>query len=274
MLTGGNPDLKAESADTYTLGVVIAPLQVRGLTLSVDYYSIKIANAIANFGGSPTNIINGCYNTANNPSLDPTSPFCQAASLRNPLTGQYSGPTQYGIQEQLFNIAVIKTEGIDVGAAYRGDLGPVNYGLSFNGTFVRSYDVKPDPTQPTVQCAGRFGAACNLNPIPKWKHVADLSLGFGAVNFLTRWRYIGPVSEDVGTDILVSRIKAFNYFDETVSINVNDKFTFRVGIQNAFDKQPPIIGDTSGNGFAAGSTFPNTYDVLGRTFFAGVTAKF
>ena len=52
-------------------------------------------------------------------------------------------------------------------------------------------------------------------------------------------------------------------------------FAFRLGIQNAFDKKSPVVGDTVGARDAnAGSTFPNTCDVIGRRYFASLTAKY
>ena len=268
ILTGGNPNLDAEKSDTYTIGVVINPPQVKAFSLSIDYYNVRIGNAINTFGGSEANIVNTCYNVAQ----DAASPFCQAIH-RNTATGSLSGPIAFGVSEQLANIAVIKTNGIDVSAGYNGRAGAFTYALSVTGTYVRAYDVQSDPTSDAYKCAGRFTSQCNLNPIPKWKHVADATLGYGGVNFLTRWRYIGKVKDDTDTGLAVSRIKAFNYFDETVSFDINDKLGFRLGIQNAFDKKSPIVGDTVGIDYNAGSTFPNVYDVLGRTFFVSVSAN-
>jgi hypothetical protein len=90
------------------------------------------------------------------------------------------------------------------------------------------------------------------------------------VDFSTRWRLIGAVHEDEDTDIQTSRIPAYNYFDETVNIRVNDKYTFSLGMLNVFNKKPPLIGDSSGATSVAGSTFATVYDVLGRSFFARV----
>jgi outer membrane receptor for ferrienterochelin and colicin len=143
-----------------------------------------------------------------------------------------------------------------------------HYALSFAGTYTINYK------QDEVQCAGRFGSACNLEPIPHWKHVAALNLGLSSVNLQTRWRYLGAVREDEGTDILKSRIPSYSYFDETISVDVGKRYTFRAGIQNLFNKKSPIVGDTVGNDYIAGSTFPVTYDVLGRSFFVGFTANF
>ena len=269
ILTGGNANLDAEKSDTYTVGVVVNPPQIRALSFSVDYYNVRIGNAINTFGGSEANIVNTCYNVA----MDAASPFCQAIH-RNTATGSLSGLIQFGVSEQLANISVIKTNGVDVTAGYHGKVGPFTYAASLTGTYVRAYDVQADPTSDAYKCAGRFTSQCNLNPIPKWKHVADLTLGYGGVDFLTRWRFIGKVKDDTDAGLAVPKIKAFSYFDETVSFEINDKLGFRVGVQNAFDKKSPIVGDTVGIDYNAGSTFPNVYDVLGRTFFASVSATF
>jgi hypothetical protein len=90
-----------------------------------------------------------------------------------------------------------------------------------------------------LQCAGKFGADCDT-PTPKWKHVATLNLGWKNVDFSTRWRLIGAVKEDEDTDIQKSRIPAYNYFDETVNMRVNDKYTFSLGMLNVFNKKPPL----------------------------------
>ena len=111
--------------------------------------------------------------------------------------------------------------------------------------------------------------------MPKWKHVAEVNLGWNDINLMTRWRYIGKIKADSSLgDIVVQKIKAFNYFDTTLSFTIEDRYTLRLGVLNIFDKDPPIVGDTTGATASGGSTFPNTYDVLGRSVFAGATIKF
>ena len=136
-----------------------------------------------------------------------------------------------------------------------------------------AYKKQSDPSAQTYECAGRFGSACNLEPISKWKHVAELGLGWKQVQLVSRWRFLGAVSQDTGTDILVSRIPAVSYFDFTLNAAIQEGVSMRLGMQNAFDKKSPIVGDGV-NQYSAGNTFPNTYDVMGRTFFVGFSAKF
>lgn len=268
IFSGGNPNLDAEKTDTYTLGAVVNPRRFRNFSFSVDYYNIRIANAISSV--SPAALVNQCFNV----DRSATSTACRSI-VRNTLDGSLSGNIRFGVPAVLGNIAQIKTDGIDVSASYHGgSTDGFSYGLSFSGTYVNSYQTQSDPTAPAYQCAGTFGGACNLEPISKWKHVADLNLGFGGISFLTRWRLQGAVHEDVQTDILKSRIPSYSYFDETIGFAVNDRFDLRLGIQNALDKKPPIIGDTVGADANAGSTFPNSYDVIGRSYFVSLTAKY
>ena len=273
IFSGGNPNLKAEKSDTFTAGFVVNPARLRNFSLSLDYYSIRINNAITQV--SPQSVISACFN---NP--DPTSAACTSIR-RNTLNGSLSGNLQFGVPSVNGNISVLSTSGIDVAAGYRhGPRDGFHYATSFAGTYVRSY--KKDG----IQCAGRFGSACSpIEPIAKWKHLADVTLAYGPVSLLTRWRFLGVVKQDesrltvdpdTGETGLIkrNRIPAFSYFDQTAAWDVNDKFEFRLGVQNLFDKKSPIVGDTVGNDANAGGTFPNTYDVLGRTFFAGVSAQF
>ena len=48
-----------------------------------------------------------------------------------------------------------------------------------------------------------------------------------------------------------------------------DRYTISGGVRNLFDKQAPRLSSP-----IEGNTDPNTYDVIGRYFFMGVSAKF
>ncbi|MEG8020325.1 TonB-dependent receptor domain-containing protein [Sphingomonas aerolata] len=63
MVSGGNPQLDVEKSDSYTYGVLLQPRFIPGLTLSVDYYNIKVNNVIT--APSAQGIINSCYDLAN-----------------------------------------------------------------------------------------------------------------------------------------------------------------------------------------------------------------
>jgi outer membrane receptor protein involved in Fe transport len=104
----------------------------------------------------------------------------------------------------------------------------------------------------------------------------------GPAKVQLRWRYIGELQQDAiafGTataaDYAVPTIGARSYFDLFSSVDVTDNFTFRFGINNLFDKKPPVVGnDYGGTAENSGNTFPATYEPLGRNFFIGANAHF
>ncbi len=268
IFTGGNPNLSEEKSDTWTLGVVLSPPQLSGFTASVDYFNIKIANAISDT--PPFLTIASCFN---NPSA--SSSVCQSI-VRNTVDGSLSGPTNVGVPSTLGNVGAIKTDGFDFSLGYRGGVTEgFHYSLNFSGTWTRNYKFKADPTANAEQCAGYFGPVCDYEPMPKWKHVAEVMLAWKEFSLMTRWRYLGGIKADASlSSILVQKIPAFSYFDSTLSYDIAEKYTLRLGVLNMFDKKPPVVGDTTGATAGGGSTFPNTYDVLGRSVFASVTARF
>jgi outer membrane receptor protein involved in Fe transport len=75
-----------------------------------------------------------------------------------------------------------------------------------------------------------------------------------------------------------AHIAAFDYFDLTANYTLHTGIELRVGVDNLFDKSPPVLDSNtlpvSGPPFGNGNTFPGVYDSLGRTIFIGVTAKY
>src|SRR5258706_4725141 len=76
-----------------------------------------------------------------------------------------------------------------------------------------------------------------------------------------------------GINALDRELGKRDYFDIAASWAFSKQITVRGGINNVFDKDPPIsslVGAGSGNG----NTFPQVYDALGRKVFAAVVVKF
>ena len=134
-------------------------------------------------------------------------------------------------------------------------------------------------------CKGLFGPTCG-QPQPAWRHQARLTWSdpdrIGSISL--NWRYIGPTSLSINTDdpflagtdpyVINARLPAYNYFDLATTVTVKKGITFRAGINNLFDKDPPAIAQGLVAVFGNGNTFPGVYDVAGRTFFFGINAQF
>ncbi len=261
-LAGGNENLAPETADTYTIGVVIEPTLVEGLSLSVDYYDINITEAIAAFGGGANNVLNTCYNNAEFGGAG--SDFC------NVITRRPDGSIDF-ISLQARNVASTNVSGIDLSAQYgfeAGDFGSV--GLSYLGTYNLENEFTAFLGDDVITCDGEFGTTCG-EPDPKYRHRFVASVDKDSWSFQTVWRLVGGVDDDAGEGVnSVDSISARNYFDSSVSKSFGESLTLTFGANNVFDKNPPIIGDND----EQANTFPATYDVFGRTFFANARVKF
>ncbi|OYZ43845.1 MAG: hypothetical protein B7Y31_03135, partial [Novosphingobium sp. 16-62-11] len=266
---GGNPNLSEEVSDTWTAGVVIQPSFVRGLTLQVDYFDISIDKSIATAGGGVNNILNLCYNVIKNAN----SAICGLISRDS--QGIISGPP-FVVSANNANLASLETRGVDFQLDYATRVGFGMFGeesrLAFNllATYTDKYTFTPlvDLPEDNVQCAGKFGLNCG-DPIPKFKANSRLSWIDGPLTTSVRWRHVGATDDDTGGRV-VNRIGAYNVFDLSLSAEVSEGATINVGVNNLFDKAPPIIGSNA----QQANTYPSTFDVLGRDFFVSAQFRF
>ncbi len=272
---GGNPNLTPEKSDTYSIGIVLQPRQLPGFTASIDYFNIKVKNAITQF--SEQVIVDACYGQ----EQDPNGFFCQLIS-RNPLNGSLNGGTDTGVDASTLNAAQLKRTGLDIAAAYQFKIGEdarLQFGINATRA-IKSVD-QPASIFPSYDCVGLVGKTC-LRPQPKWQFVQNTQLDYGPATLRLRWRYIGKLTKDqivLGgadpADFVVPVIGARSYFDLSGTVRVAERFQLRGGINNLFDKKPPIVGnDYGGTAENSGNTFPATYDPLGRAFFIGASVTF
>lgn len=186
------------------------------------------------------------------------------------------------------NSGYLKTSGLDLSITasqnladiFHSDLGRI--GLNFAGTRTSKYEVQILPGSQPYRCDGYFGVTCG-QPIPHWRHrlTADWSSP-GGVNLSVTWRYIGATRNDKSSTATFLAgtyqpydltMKSVSYFDFAASMNIAKRLTLRMGVNNAFDKDPPITASTGGQ-TSNGAFYAGMYDSLGRYMFAGVTARF
>ena len=66
-----------------------------------------------------------------------------------------------------------------------------------------------------------------------------------------------------------------DYFDLSLAWTMRDNVKFRAGVNNIFDKDPPLNGSSNcPTGPCNGNTWPQVYDALGRFLFIGATVDF
>ena len=263
-LFSGNPDLDSEEAETLTVGAVWTPSYFDGFTASLDYYQIEIEGYITNYGGGAQGILNQCYSTQFNPTLDPNNPFCTAVNRGN------SGEALPLIP--LFNSGFLETAGFDLQVNYNFELDaiPGEFALTYTALFLDRWEIQASKATAVQDCKGKFGLFCD-DPVADYKHNATLTWGSGPYTLQARWEHIGEVTDDNdGSDFVVENLDAYDLFGLTGTWDVNDHVKLTLGIDNLLDEEPPIIGDNQ----EQANTYPATYDPFGRTIFMGAKFRF
>nr|WP_321441903.1 TonB-dependent receptor [uncultured Hyphomonas sp.] len=263
-LQGGDPSLQPEEAKTLTVGFVATPTFLPGFSASVDYYDIEITDAISQVGASVTMQL--CY-------LQGDQDAC------NKIQRNANGQLWVGsgnVVDLNTNIGGVTTSGYDVAMSYGFDMG--TYGslnLSMNGTYLDSFDVDPVGNAAyEYDCVGKYGNDC-FTPTPEWRHRlrASWATPVDGLDLNATWRYMGSVDLDTGaTGRVDSTLDAQNYIDLAGQWAAKDWVSFRFGVNNVMDEDPPLSASTGTTG--NGNTYPQSYDALGRYFFVGATFDF
>ncbi|MCH4269961.1 MAG: TonB-dependent receptor [Brevundimonas sp.] len=279
VLTGGNPNLGPEEADTWTIGAVWQPAFVPSLRLSVDYYDIKVDKTV----GSPSvdDILNGCYSTTLNPNLE-FNEFCKLIG-RNTKNGSLNGVESKGVTLLSSNLGNDRVSGFDLAGNYRveladfgwGDIGRVD--LSVNGNIVTRFESQADPNSVLRDCVGYYSVSCGEPKVKqRWSSRATWSMGDYSASL--QWRHLSGVEVEPSNTKWFpdyAQIDSYDYFDLSGRWDITQTVRLTATINNLFDKAPPMVGSQIGSTSANnGNTFPQTYDAIGRYFTFGATLKF
>jgi len=276
-LTGGNPDLYEETADTYSFGAVLqSPFQspwLSDISMSLDWYQIKVEDAVGTL--SIGNAIRYCFNNGgNNPTFDPNNYYCSLMQ-RSSSTGVPVNPSQ-----PLLNLGQFNVTGVDLQADWRLSLADI--GLSDEGrlsfavavSYLDSFEIQALPGAPTYDYAGTWGTAIESNAgsaHPEWKSVSGVTYSRENWSAGLRWRHLSEMRNSalVTSSTSTSRgVDAYDVFDFNARVTLPGETSLRFTVTNLLNEEPPQAGDTVGN------FDTQNYDTLGRYFTVAVTKSF
>ena len=270
-LGGGNPALKPEKSNSFTIGTVFTV--GKNFSASFDYFNIKVDKVIGSAPSGTT--LNQCLQTG-------SSAFCDLVQ-RDRLGTLWALPAGRIISTNQ-NLGSLKTSGVDVNLDYIQKL-PAFGSLKFNmtGTYLKETKVEPIPGLGSYNCVGLHGANCGV-PNPEWRHKFRTTWETPwSFDVAATWRHIGKVSQEGTSDNPLINNSGLapkdgpmgerNYLDLAASYALTKKIMLRAGVNNVFDRDPPLSGIV-GAGFGNGNTYPQVYDALGRRFFFNLTAGF
>ncbi len=271
--TSGNPKLDPEKSLSYTGGVVVQPPMVPHLSLTVDYYSILIKNAITQVAAQ--DIINNCYN--NSAGLNPQ--YCSLFT-RSSSTGNINF-----VETTYVNAAKEYTSGVEFQANYYTDVpallplpgdfkssgGRFTFTLDANYVIeLRNYPFQTNLTQFHVQEGAITGAA---GDVPALRALFNTAYRQGPLELSWQVRYLGRADRYSRDATQADGSESNNYpvaeakFLHNIAARYNfggklEGFQVFGGINDLFGDLPPL-------GLVQGSNADAGYD-LGRYFFAGI----
>jgi len=282
-LSGGNPALTPEIADTTAYGFVYRPSWLRGFSASVDYYKISIRDAITTQNSQQ--IINLCYGV--NAPVTPSA--CPAITLNpNPASPGLAGQlAQAIIRTGGANIAKQEVAGFDIEASYRTDLsslyeplvGSIELRAVGNRLTKWSQTIGVTTTSyKNMVFAGVSGAAGGPNW--RWLFTGTYNLGPSSTTFTVRTVSAAVINNEPRSSslaVLQNRIRPIQYLDINQSWALEmfgSKGQVFAKIENVFDADPPKVASTAGTAYAASGTDHAYYDLVGRAWRVGFRFKY
>jgi len=292
VISGSNPNLTAERSRSWTFGAVAQPRFLPGLSLSVDYYNIRVSNVIVAL--TAQQIANNCVDQP-----DTNNVFCglfqrYLAAGPGPLgevTGQIRGNTllQAGV-----NFAARVRRGIDVNLAYRFN---ISDDVRLNTNLIYTHNLQnsnfENPALPDFENRVMSELGDPRNEF-RW----DVDLTYRDFTLGYRMRYIGPMFTSLyenfnqlatactaagcppnNLDAIEPRsYPAVFYHDMRFEWNLNQEFQLYIGADNILDTHPPYGISGTGSNVADSANRANAtaaiYDAFGRKVYAGFRARF
>jgi len=286
IISGSNPNLKPEVSKSLTIGGVFQPSFVRGFSLSVDYYDIKVSGVIVSLSAQA--IANGCYDqpTLNNPLC---AVFSRWRGPGNSPGGFAPGQIlENSLVSAPVNFAKRIRRGIDVNASYRTNL---TDSLKLDTSLIYVHGLKSsnfeNPSVPTFEnrILSELGD-------PKNEFRLDADLSFKNFTFGYRLHYISPLAVNAYEDFNelpsactsagcppnnldyadVRNFSSVFYHDIRLAVDLDGgslgkSFQLYAGMDNVFNRKPPLGSTATGAGSAI-------YDIRGRSVYAGARVRF
>lgn len=270
----GNPTLKEETGDTFTVGAVLTPKAIPGLSLTVDYFNIRVKDAISSLDNA--SILSECY-------LDPGFPnntFC------NEITRNEEGQLIRILNREL-NLNLLTRSGIDVGLNYAhaaprwlSDKGRFDLSLSYSRLLKDKLVFQGREAVVTEDFKGEVGS---------WVNRGTGRLGYRQGGFYVSWRttFTGRAVDSLER---VAAAKAAG-FSDPLFLYIGDRWRHDIyvsveppkaighpqiklyaGIRNLTNSIGPFL--PTGTDSGSFTNYSGQYEVSGRSAYAGLELKF
>lgn len=267
-VSGGNPNLDNEKADSYTFGAIVRPRFIPGMSLAVDYLNIHLTNPISSL--TAATIASGCFDNTDFNTSDPANGNQFCSLIRRDANGQVVvDPLNPGVTTGFVNGKQIDFEGMQFVFDYETKLDKI--GLP--GTLELGVDV--------FYVMNRLNDITGVAPAeshgivgdPIWQGQARIRYTDDRWGFSTNVNYVG--------EQLISRFnrggspndtREFDHYDPYATVDASiwlktkDQFQLTLSVTNLFDR----IGQEYFGYYIPGAVS----DAFGRRFTLTASKKF
>ncbi|HLT91008.1 MAG TPA: TonB-dependent receptor [Woeseiaceae bacterium] len=267
-ISGGNPDLEPEKADSWSVGLVLTPEidsgMFRRLGFTIDYFSIELEDVISSV--DTITIITRCFNAGGaNPTYDINNEWCQLFD-RDPNDGRV-----INLQQLDRNQSIWEVSGIDLTFNWGMDVGPGQLDFALLASWLEKFEMQTTTLDPALDFAGTIGNAYGETK-PEWRGTLMATWGMENLELQATTRYISSMDHEAtvqNPDATAEGTDATWYLDLAGRYDLTERIALRAGINNVANQQPRLYSPNIDAG-----TDPSTFDVLGRRYFVGVEIEF
>ncbi|RNJ63374.1 MAG: TonB-dependent receptor [Porphyrobacter sp. IPPAS B-1204] len=271
----GTDRLEPEDSESINLGAVLEPAFIPGLTLTADYWRVKQTGLVGTFGDDNAIALDLLLRQAggSNPNVIRAAPTQEQIDL---FTGTSLAPAGEIIRvvDDYLNLDSRVSKGWDFGVSYNvPEFGLGKFRVRFNAARLESFvqsagadgqtlidAVANGDLPPEIRIDG-LGQLLEIEGRPKWRYSGSVNWGSGPVDVSLFANYVGEVwNTSVSRDVpLVSDDPNANFYrvGDFLTFNTAISYTFenggaldgtriRLGVNNLFDKDPPLADDTYG----------------------------
>ena len=245
--SGSNPNLKPETSESKTLGVVWSPGFLEGLNVSLDWWKIRIEDTIV--ADSPTQILNDCY-------IQGDAQRCTIFT-RDPVRGYVNSLSFASI-----NAGYREAEGYDFDLSYRLGTGIGDFSLLWQTTYTSRDEIKTD-TNPNSLPQQLVGWATSPGLVGTFRIRSNASLTWSHGPWSATWgaRYYSSQKETCLSPALfpdecsdpdyvaanpaqtraINRVGSNTFHDLEVRWNTPWDATVALGANNVFGHVGPVL---------------------------------
>jgi iron complex outermembrane recepter protein len=276
---GSNPNLIPSESRNWTAGVVWSPRNIRGLSLSVDWFNIDERNLVGNI---PQAILLQSVE-----QFGPASPYAHQVRLGTSVAGESHfdtgspitapGQVTSGASDAVWmtnpaiNIAGVWQSGADIRLDYRHETKTMGrFDFSVAGTYLNEYVIQNLPTTAPADVSGGF----NGSTYPRFRTFTQVDWAYNNWTAGLSHTYIPSVTDFLAavtadTDAYHSVDLRFGYTFKDSGNRLLEGLRVTFGVNNVFSEDPPLMLGEQDQGRDI-----NTFDPLGRYYYVSFRYKF